>query len=264
MNITIEEMCKWMPELIQISKQAGAAILQVYNSDDLGIELKEDQSPLTLADQLANDIIIKGLKKLTPTIPIITEETQEIPYLIRSQYEYFWLVDPLDGTKEFIKKNGEFTVNIALIHEQKSILGVVYVPVSDTCFYASQGSGAFKEVNNNSLEIKCNPFTLDDHHLKVVASRSHLNEETQEILAKLNAPHIIQRGSSLKFLTIAEGEADYYPRIAPTMEWDTAAAQAILEEAGGSVINYQTGESLLYNKENQLNPYFVAQGILTS
>lgn len=250
-SIIIQSVCN-------IAKKAGDAILDVYNSDDLGIASKSDDSPLTKADQAANDIIVAELQKLTPNIPIISEEMKNVDYTVRSLYEYFWMVDPLDGTKEFIKRNGEFTVNIALIHHQRSIAGVVYIPVSDICYSAVQGQGSFKNHDGITTKIESTLCSMDQSNIRVVCSRSHLNEATQEIIDALNEPLLVSIGSSLKFTIIAEGEAELYPRMAPTMEWDTAAAQIILEEAGGSVIDQSTMQPVRYNKENLLNPYFIA------
>jgi len=252
-----EQLKKYIEKVIDIAYQAGREILDIYNNDNIGIELKLDDSPLTIADKKANEIICKGLNDLTPDIPIISEENKEIPYDTRKYFELLWMVDPLDGTKEFIKRNGEFTVNIALIHNQKSIAGVVYAPVSNTMYYAIKGEGAFKIEDNEQVPITANKYKPSDHNLRIVCSRSHLNSATQEFINNFTKPQLIARGSSLKFLIIAEGDAEIYPRLAPTMEWDTAAADIILAESGGSIT--QTNSStLLYNKENLLNPHFIA------
>ena len=166
----------------------------------------------------------------------------------------------MDGTKEFIKRNGEFTVNIALIHQGQAVLGIVYAPVLDEMYYASKGQGAFLQKDNTTTRLEAPHFRQTDKGLNVVCSRSHLNEETQKFVDALDAPDLVPKGSSLKFLLLATGEAHLYPRIAPTMEWDTAAAQAVLEEAGGKVLQYGSDQALQYNKENLLNPSFVAQG----
>lgn len=236
------------------AREAGEKILEVYHSADFEVETKEDQSPLTLADRLAHECIIKHLR-LTD-LPILSEEGRDIPYLERKDWEYFWMVDPLDGTKEFIKKNGEFTVNIALIYQGEVILGVVYCPVLDKLYYARQGEGAYLSINKTSTQIQ----TSAGKHTaltRVVASRSHMNEETEAFISQYPQVELLNMGSSLKFMLVAEGKADVYPRMAPTMEWDTAAAQIIVEEAGGSVVQYETQEKMRYNKENLLNPYFV-------
>lgn len=245
-----------------IAYKAGEAIMHIYKDESLfGVEMKKDNSPLTKADQKANAIIVEGLKALPENYPIISEENKLVDYEIRRHYKRFWLVDPLDGTKEFIKRNGEFTVNIALIEAQKPVLGVVYVPATGEMYWASEGEGAFYELNGLVTELRANKFTMKDKGLRVVASRSHINEETQQFMDALDRPDIVSKGSSLKFLILASGEAELYPRIAPTMEWDTGAAQIILEEAGGMVLQYGTDQPLLYNKENLLNPYFIASAI---
>lgn len=250
-SILIQNVCL-------IAKDAGKAILEVYNSEDFEVEQKQDNSPLTKADKLANDIIINGLQQINADIPIISEEIIPADYHTRSQYEYYWLVDPLDGTKEFIKRNGDFTVNIALIHNQKSIAGVVYIPVQDINYWAIEGLGSYKIHQNSTEKIFCNHITLSDSGIRVACSRSHLNEATQQYINQLYNPVLIQKGSSLKFTIIAEGNADIYPRMGPTMEWDTAAAQIILEEAGGSLIDLSTLKPIKYNKENLYNPHFIA------
>ena len=171
-----------------------------------------------------------------------------------------WLVDPLDGTKEFIKRNGEFTVNIALVENQRPVLGVVYAPVLDEMYFAVKNQGAFLEKENVTIQLHTSIFSKKDKNLGVVCSRSHLNEATQKFVDELDQPELVATGSSLKFLILAKGEAHLYPRLAPTMEWDTGAAQIILEEAGGEVLHAETKEPLLYNKEILLNPYFIAMG----
>lgn len=246
--------------LLKIAEEAGAAILDIYESDDFGLEMKGDQSPLTKADAAANDIICSRLERLFPDIPIISEENKEVPYEVRSQYDYFWLVDPLDGTKEFIKRNGEFTVNIALIKKQSVVGGIVYTPVTQDMYFAYKGEGAFYVNDSVRKKLSASTFHRKKEGLRIVCSRSHLNEATQDFIDDLIQPRLVSKGSSLKFMILAEGKAELYPRLAPTMEWDTAAAQIILEEAGGAVINQETGDALEYNKENLRNPYFVAYG----
>ena len=235
---------------------AGDEIIRIYESGDFSIERKGDNSPLTLADKASHKAIVEEL--VETNIPILSEEGKEIQYQERKDWEYFWMIDPLDGTKEFIKKNGEFTVNIALIHQNKPVLGVVYTPVLKDLFTAIKGKGASK----NGETISVNQFSKSDEGLKVVASRSHLNEDTQAFLDDLNKPEIVSKGSSLKLLMVAEGVADLYPRYAPTMEWDTAAAQIVVEEAGGKVLIKDTDDSVKYNKKDLLNPYFLVVGEL--
>jgi 3'(2'), 5'-bisphosphate nucleotidase len=243
---------------INAAEEACKVILDVYNSDDFQTEAKGDNSPLTKADKKAHaviDIILEATN-----LPILSEEGKSIPYSERSSWEYFWMVDPLDGTKEFIKRNGEFTVNIALIHFGKPVLGVVAVPVTGEVFYASQGKGAFVRKNGRAVSLAKRTTTdLSQKGLRVVASRSHMNEETQAFIDQLAEPSLVSKGSSLKFMLLAEGKADVYPRYAPTMEWDTAAAHAIVNEAGLNVYRHGSDTELTYNKENLLNPYFLVR-----
>ncbi len=234
---------------------AGKKILEIYESGDFSIEAKDDSSPLTLADKAAHEIIVSILEKTN--LPILSEEGKEIPFEQRSKFEYFWMIDPLDGTKEFIKKNGEFTVNIALIHKGEPILGVVYLPVLRDIYYAVRNEGAFVDKKGSIHKLQTSAKNLTEKGLKVVASRSHLSSETKDYLNELNEPEIVSRGSSLKFLLVASGEADLYPRFGPTMEWDTAAAHIIVNEAGGSVVLEDHLTPLIYNKKNLLNPHFI-------
>ena len=233
---------------------AGKEILRIYESGDFSIEAKSDDSPLTKADKASHEAIVAELK--ATGLPILSEEGEAVSYDERRGWEYFWMIDPLDGTKEFIKKNGEFTVNIALIHRSRPVLGVVTTPVLDELYHAIQGEGAYK----NGKQIRVNSFSIADTQLRVVASRSHLNEDTKAYVDSLDNPVMLSKGSSLKLLMVAEGEADLYPRYAPTMEWDTAAAQIVVEEAGGRVTIKDTNEPVIYNKENLLNPWFLVSG----
>ncbi|RMA58940.1 3'(2'),5'-bisphosphate nucleotidase CysQ [Ulvibacter antarcticus] len=252
---------------IEAAIKAGHAILKVY-STDFNVEIKGDDSPLTLADKNANDIINEYL--VTTQIPIISEENKQLDYSKRKNWERCWIVDPLDGTKEFIKRNGEFTVNIALVENGIPTLGVIYVPVSKTIYFtASDASAAYKmmlsddEINVASIISKASeihPASENASVIKIVGSRSHLNEDTENFISEIkkeNDVEIVSKGSSLKFCLVAEGEAHLYPRYAPTMEWDTAAGQAICQAAGVKVIDNNTKRPLLYNKENLLNPYFL-------
>ena len=238
----------------EAARDAGAEILKIYESGDFSIESKSDDSPLTLADKASHNTIASFLKKTG--IPILSEEGAEIPFVERKNWDHFWMIDPLDGTKEFIKKNGEFTVNIALIHEGTPILGVVYPPVLDQMYLAIKGQGATLD----GEKITSSKKTLDQKNLKTVASRSHMSPETQEFVDQLNAPEIVSKGSSLKLLMVASGEADVYPRFGPTMEWDTAAAHIVVEEAGGQVLHTDQKSPITYNKKNLLNPYFIVLG----
>ena len=261
---------------ILAAKRAGEAILDVYDSD-FAVEQKGDKSPLTLADKKSNEIIENVLEQTVTvnnsTVPILSEEGKEISYEDRKKWEYFWLVDPLDGTKEFVKKNGEFTVNIALIHKHKPVLGIIYIPVKDVFYFAAINFGTYKlensEILTDDLSIeqlidKSQKLPLDNNNktsLTVVGSRSHTSEEFSEFVERLNEKYenieFISSGSSLKLCLVAEGKADVYPRFGPTMEWDTAAGQAIVEQAEGTVMDTQTNEPLSYNKSNLLNPFFI-------
>lgn len=245
-----------LENIVFIAKEAGEAIMQIYKKDFI-IEYKEDDSPLTEADTKANEIICSSLQKLYPIIPIMSEENKQTEYAIRKNWEYYWCIDPIDGTKEFIKKNDEFTVNIALINKNTPILGVVYAPAINEMYKAKKGEGAFK--NGKKLPLKIN--TQPDKKLTVVASKSHLSSETQEFIDNLDTQEIeqVSKGSSLKLCMVATGEADIYPRLAPTMEWDTAAADAIVREAGKMTYNQESNQPMIYNKENLFNPWFVVR-----
>ena len=256
-NLDLTRLCE---EVKIIAVRAGKIIMEVYDHTDFFIEEKTDQSPLTLADKKSNDVICASLMNVNPHLPIISEENKSIPYETRRSYHHYWLVDPLDGTKEFIKRNGEFTVNIALVSQHEVVMGVVYCPVSMELYYGIRNPGSWVEKHGHKSQLAVNTFSMQDPWLRVVCSRSHLNEETQAYIDQLIQPEKVSRGSSLKFLILAEGNADLYPRLAPTMEWDTAAAQIILEEAGGKVVRADNGEILRYNKKNMLNPKFHATG----
>ncbi|HEY5750336.1 MAG TPA: 3'(2'),5'-bisphosphate nucleotidase CysQ [Chryseolinea sp.] len=249
---------------IAAAEKACAEILAVYHSNDFQPEAKGDNSPLTLADRKAHQAIT-AILQASSTYPILSEEGQTIPYAERRDWDYFWMVDPLDGTKEFIKRNDEFTVNIALIHQGRPVLGVVAVPVTGDVFYAAEGHGAFVKRDGASIALPRKPTTdLNRPGLRVVASRSHMNPETEAFIGKLTAPELVSAGSSLKFMLLAKGKADVYPRYAPTMEWDTAAADAIVREVGLRVMRQESGagnqgleQVLSYNKANLLNPFFL-------
>ncbi len=243
-----------LPAVIDIARQAGERILEIYHSE-FAVEAKDDKSPLTEADMAAHHVIVAGLGRLTPDIPVLSEESAKIPFSERSTWRRYWLVDPLDGTKEFIKRNGEFTVNIALIEDHQPVLGVIVVPVSGLCYYAVRGQGAFRQAADGAPEpIHVRP--LDLNHLVVAGSRSHAGPALAGFLARLGSPQLISMGSSLKFCLVAEGKADLYPRLGPTSEWDTGAAQCIVEEAGG-IVTDTAMRPLRYNtKESLLNPFF--------
>jgi 3'(2'), 5'-bisphosphate nucleotidase len=251
-----------LSDIVRIAEKAGEKVLEIYHSKDINweVEAKADDSPLTIADREANKIICDELEKLYPEIPIISEENKEVPYETRKDYQLFWLVDPLDGTKEFIKRNGEFTINIALVEGNRSVLGVVYAPVLGTCYFAKKNEGSFKTENGKTAQIHCAKFSKEDENLKVVASRSHINQETKDFIAQFKNPETVSMGSSLKFLLVAEGKAHLYPRLGPTMEWDTGAAQIVVEEAGGKVVKFEDNQTFTYNKESLLNGFFVVYG----
>lgn len=262
-------MGTYLATAIRAAIEGGKAIMEVY-ATDFDVEIKGDNSPLTLADQKANGVITEYLKE-TP-FPIISEENKQIDYTERKDWERCWIVDPLDGTKEFVKRNGEFTVNIALVVDGYPVLGVIYVPVSKTLYYtAADASASFKltlEDENSEIETilasaqAITPRETLDHPVKIVGSRSHLNDDTKNFIEEVEKEHpveIVSKGSSLKFCLVAEGAAHLYPRYAPTMEWDTAAGQAICQAAGVQVIDQNTQEPLQYNKENLLNPYFLVR-----
>ena len=245
-------------DIVAIAKEAGNVIMQVYDQE-FEVECKQDKSPLTLADKKANDIIESSLNQLQVNFPILSEEGDDIPYADRKNWEYFWLIDPLDGTKEFIKKNGEFTVNIALIYKDTPVLGVVYAPALDVCYWAKKNNGAFKDE-------KRLPFIAKDPSdtYKIIASRSHMSDDTQAFIDAIDTSkekELISIGSSLKICLVAEGRADVYPRLGPTMEWDTGAAHIIVNEAGKSLkeCNNDKHKELKYNKESLLNQFFIVQ-----
>lgn len=239
-------------------KKSAEVILQVYQSGDFQVEAKSDHSPLTIADRDSHNIIASMLA--STGLPLLSEEGKSIEHKARMSWPKFWLIDPLDGTKEFLKRNGDFTVNIALIDNGFPVLGVIGIPVTGEIYFAVKGSGAYK-IDATSTVVKLKARTrvsVGDRGLRVVSSRSHLDPRTERFIAGLKEPIAVNRGSSLKFLLLAEGEADVYPRFAPTMEWDTAAAQIILEETGISVINTEDGMPLRYNKPDLYNPFFLA------
>jgi len=247
-------------QIVKIAHKAGKAIMEIYLGD-IGVEYKEDSSPLTLADKAANLIIVRELKILYPDIPIISEENKLLPYADRKGWRTCWLVDPLDGTKEFIKRNGEFTVNIALIEEGRPVIGVVFVPAKLITYYGILDKGSYKMTDNEEAV----PLSIADYNskdiLKIVGSRSHSTPEMEAYIEELKQAYgeveYVAAGSSLKFCLVAEGIAHEYPRLGPTMEWDTAAGQAVAEGAGAKVVNATTLLPLMYNKENLLNPYFL-------
>lgn len=263
-----------LKEAVLAAIEAGNAALEVYNTD-FSVETKSDRSPLTMADKRSHDIIVSHLSCFD--IPILSEEGRGIDYRYRKNWPWLWIVDPLDGTKEFVKKNGEFTINIALVHEKQPVLGVIFVPVFHVLYFAAQGLGSYRLAVEESDDIaKCSADelmarsrklqagTLPDQPYTIVGSRSHATPELEAFVAKKREEHgavnFISAGSSLKFCQVAEGRADIYPRLGPTMEWDTAAGQVIAEKAGAVVYVHESGTPMVYNKENLLNPWFVVAG----
>jgi len=244
---------------IKIAESAGLKILEIYQGE-FDVQSKEDNTPLTAADMAAHYHIVKSLSELTPELPILSEEAADIPFSTRKTWQTYWLVDPLDGTREFIKRNGEFSVNIALIHQHKSILGVINIPVQKVTYFAYKGNGAYKISEKNSpKQIHCRKVDFDN--LIIAGSRSHQSENIKSFLSKLGNPEMISIGSSLKSCLVAEGSADLYPRLGLTSEWDTAAAHCIVDEAGGQIIKTDM-QPLLYNtKDSLLNPEFFVFGI---
>ena len=239
-----------------IARAAGDAILTIYRQP-FAVEYKQDESPLTAADQGAHEVIVQALARLTPDIPVLSEESDAETMQARLGWSRYWLVDPLDGTKEFVSRNGEFTVNIALIDHGSPVWGLVYAPVLDRLWYGGKGIGAWRVADGKHEAIQTRPHG-DGEAWRVVGSRNHLSQETLDYLAPFGEIELVSMGSSLKFCIIAEGGAELYPRLAPTCEWDTAAAQAVLEGAGGSVTQLD-GSALAYNKPDILNPWFVAR-----
>ncbi|MCG8428313.1 MAG: 3'(2'),5'-bisphosphate nucleotidase CysQ [Chromatiales bacterium] len=246
-------------KLIEVAQQAGAAILEIYNSDDFSVEEKSDNSPLTAADLASHNIITQALATLTPDIPVLSEESANIPFETRQSWTRYWLIDPLDGTKEFIKRNGEFTVNIALVEAHQATIGVVYVPVTGLTFYGIKGDGAYTMKDNSPatpIQVNRNRRTP----LQVAGSRSHAGDSLKQFLDNVGEHEIVSMGSSLKCCLVADGTCDLYPRLGPTSEWDTAAAQAVVEAAGGQ-ITLTNMTPLRYNtKESLLNPHFFVFG----
>ena len=235
---------------------AGEAIMEVYAAGTVQVQHKQDGSPVTAADRAAHRVLAGELAPLLPDCPVVSEE-DEVSLQHRRATGRFWLIDPLDGSKEFIARNGEFTVNIALVDAGRTVLGVVYAPALDALYWGGAGLGAQRSVRGETMALCVLPMPTDERSVRVVASKSHLNEETRGWIARLGEVSLVQAGSSLKFCRVAEGQAELYPRLAPTCEWDTAAAQAVLEGAGGAVMDMQ-GQPLRYGKADVRNPAFVA------
>jgi len=245
-----------LPDVLKIADLAGEKVLEIYRTD-FTVNFKADESPITAADLASHKVIVEGLRRLTPDIPLLSEEGADIPWEERSQWRQFWLIDPIDGTKEFTRRTDEFTVNIALIEDGVPVLGVVTAPALNEAYWGAKGEGAYKRDSAGGIQR----ITVAEPKgaVRVVASKSHLNDDTRAFIENFESHELVQAGSSLKFCRIAEGSADVYPRLGPTCEWDTGAAHAVLTAAGGKVETLD-GEPLKYGKEDVLNPYFVASG----
>ncbi len=257
-SLDLRKLCL---ECVDIARDAGASILSIYDAG-FNVQVKDDNSPLTDADLASHKLILQRLGELTPDIPVLSEESDKLPYAERSSWETYWLVDPLDGTREFVKRNGEFTVNIALIHQHKSIIGVINVPVLDIDYYAWEDGGCYKSEQKGEAQ-KISVKKLDNtesSQLTVAGSRSHGSEMMQQYMEKLGDVETLSMGSSLKFCLVAEGRADLYPRLGPTSEWDTAAAHCIVEQAGGYLTKTDMTPLEYNTKDSLLNPFFFVFG----
>jgi len=255
------DLSEYLKSLVALSDLAGRAIVKIYEGEDWGLRFKSSGSPVTLADMASHDLILSGLHTLNPEIPVLSEESAGVPYEERKEWDTYWLVDPLDGTKEFLKKNGEFTVNIALITGEVPVLGVVHAPAMGVTYFAVQGEGAYKQASGAS-PVKIQVVGDVTEKPRVVASRSHSGSELERFLSKLKYYELLNAGSSLKFCLVAEGAAHLYPRLTPTMEWDTAAGQCVVEVAGGSVTDL-SGNRLQYNKPTLTNPSFLVSSTIS-
>ena len=259
MNPTQELLQKLLPACEEIALAAGEAIMAVYESD-FAVTHKEDKSPLTEADLAADRVIESGLKKLTPDWPILSEESASVPFDVRRTWTTYWLIDPLDGTREFVKRNGEFTVNIALIHDHESILGVVHAPALHQTWSAARNLGASRFTTDREAREPVHARELDEKNLTVMKSRSHASEKLKDYLEAIRPDVVIESGSSIKLCMVADGRADLYARLGPTSEWDTAAAQCIVEEAGGHLTDMQMPPLRYNTKDSLLNPPFFVFG----
>ncbi len=256
------DLSKIQVKVRQAVVEAGAEILAIYSKPHrFEIREKEDSSPLTEADLAANRLLVRHLREMTPGIPILSEESAQAPWTERKHWSECWVVDPLDGTKEFLKRNDEFTVNVALVRDHRPVLGVVYAPALQRWYYATRHEGAWRQDGGKTparIQVNAPPTDRPWH---VVGSRSHNTPEVDAFVERLGDAEIVAMGSSLKLCLVADGTADIYPRLGPTSEWDTCAAQAVVEEAGGQVLNAETGEPLTYNaRESILNPHFIVCG----
>lgn len=264
-KFTMGDLTVALSDVVCIAEGAGKVIMVIYDkpTDDWALQKKTDNSPLTRADLEANEYICAALRKLRADIPIMTEEEKAASYESRRSWTRYWCVDPLDGTKEFVRRNGEFTVNIALMASDtagapaRPVLGVVHVPATGRTYFGARGCGAF---DSSGTRLQASEFAESDTGLTLVCSRSHRDGRTEAFLNGFKAPITRAVGSSLKFMLVAEGAAHVYPRLAPTCEWDTAASQIIVEEAGGAVLRESDGLPVVYNKEDLLNPFFIVYG----
>ena len=245
---------KLLLEVTALAREAGRAILEVYASS-FSVQEKEDRSPLTEADLRSEKLILAGLRRIAPEIPVLSEESGQVPYATRKAWRRLWVVDPLDGTKEFVQRNGEFTVNIALVDDHRPVLGVVHAPVLERDYYACEGVGAFRS-DARAAGRAIRVARRGPGPVRVVGSRSHRGNSLDAFLARVGPHEFVEVGSSMKLCLVAEGDADVYPRMGPTSEWDTAAGQCVLEQAGGQVLKLD-GQPLAYNREDTLNPSFV-------
>lgn len=258
MTLGVPHLQQLTEATLDIARGAGQRIMAVYETD-FAVQEKADDSPLTQADLAAHKHIVAGLHELTPDIPVLSEESARVPFAVRGSWTRYWLVDPLDGTREFVKRNGEFTVNIALIHQHRPVSGAIYAPVLNTGYHAWKGGGAWRSHAQQGAE-RIEARSLTDAAITVAGSRSHAGPRTREFLARVGEVHLMPRGSSLKFCLIAEGTADLYVRLGPTSEWDSAAGQCIVEESGGQVTDTKM-QPLRYNtKDSLLNPEFFVFG----
>jgi 3'(2'), 5'-bisphosphate nucleotidase len=243
-----------------VAREAGKAILEVYGTD-FEVNRKDDRSPLTLADVRSHRIIADALRQRYPDIPVLSEEGKEVPFETRRNWQRFWLVDPLDGTKEFVKRNGEFTVNIALVEDHTPVFGLIHIPVSGRLFMGDVREDCWEVTGSERRKLSVAQTPAANRPVRIVRSRSHPSPQLNEFLSMIASYEITNRGSSIKFCTVAEGEADFYPRFGPTWEWDTAAGQAIVTAAGGVMLDL-AGKPFVYNKQNLLNgPFIVSSSI---
>ena len=254
-----EALIQILNELMVTVKVVNSEVMKIYNTE-FEVIIKNDESPLTIADLTANKIICDAIRQLTPFVPIVSEESQEVHFEERENSIYCWCIDPIDGTKEFVKKNGEFVVNIALIENGKPILGIVSAPALEQIAWAVKGKGAFLEKDGMTCRLASNKINLNQNELRLVRSRSHVDEHTVAYASRFNEPLWIKKGSALKIIMIAGNQADIYIRKGTTMEWDIAAPQIILEEAGGQILSFETWQALSYNKRDLRNQEFIALG----